>query len=96
MANHETEILTLTSAALFDPRAAVEAVQIVTGRVEAFLTTLRREIERAPWHDADPDARAGAVSRVAIMGHLLEQSEEDLQLVRCALGAIAVRVARVA
>lgn len=80
--------------ASFDALATVEAVQLAAGRCEAMLVAARRELERAPWSDADPDADPGAVSRVVILGHLLDQAEDAAREVRGALGAIAGRLAR--
>lgn len=80
--------------ASFDVLATVEAVQLTAGRCEAMLTAARRELERAPWSDADPDAPVGAVSRVAILGHLLDEAEASAREVRGALGAMAARLTR--
>lgn len=87
------DIEALITATPFDVHAALDAVTIVAGSAEAMLIVLRRELERAPWQDADPDAPEGGISRVATMERLLEVAEGDARSVREALGRIAVRLA---
>jgi len=91
----ESKILTLLNAESFDPRAAIEAVRIAAGRAEAMLTSIRHELERSPWIEADPDLTpAGGVRRVEVMDALLEGAECDVRLVRQAISKIAERLAR--
>lgn len=87
------ELETLIASEPFDPQAAIEAIAIVAGGAEAMMLTARRELERAPWHDADPEAPEGAVGRRAVMARILEVAEGDARSVRTALGLIARRLA---
>lgn len=77
-----------------NPKSALEAVLLIANRAEAMLLACRREFERAPWHDAEPNGNPIAVTRVAVMGALLEQAEEAARVVRLELGVIVGRMDR--
>lgn len=77
-----------------DLESTVEDAQIALAKTESMLTLIRREVERAPWHDADPDAVPGAVSRSTILDNLVEEAEEAAREARRVLRRIAESLAR--
>ncbi len=65
---------------------ALDTAHLTAGRLVAQLAMLRAELECAPMPDADPEHDLAAVSRAAILEHLLTAAETAATSVRIALG----------
>lgn len=87
------DIEALIAAEPLDMRAAIEAVGVLAGGTESMLIVLRHELERAEWHDADPDADPASIGRAAAMERLLGVAECDARSVRSALELLSQRIA---
>lgn len=77
-----------------DLQDMLEETMIVAGRAEAMATAALRELERVPGRDVDPGAEPGAVSRIVVLEHLIEQAMLSARETRAALRVAAEQLAQ--